>query len=388
MKIWKIIIISLLIVMVAIASLLYMNSKPLSIDQAEAEINKIIQQSLNEKQSIYAAQLSVDAPQKGISMKVAVGSANGAPVTTHTPFHVASVGKLFTATLIGHLIDEGMIRLNDPIHLYLGESLLENLFVYDGIDYKDQVTIQQLLSHTSGVADYFAREDNGLQESIYLAPDTFYTPESLVQYTQEHQSAYFAPCDGYHYTDTGYILLGLIIESVSGKSFDQMLHQVIFEPLQMNDTYLMFYSDPLNGKQPIAEVWIDGHEVSQYQSVSMDWAGGGVVSTLDDLATFIRALYQGQIISQDTLQSLNKFDYEFMPGIAYGKGFMQMQFEKFFPTLGFLPRMTGHMGILGTELFYDQETDMVYVASFGSSDATTASVQAMIKVLTAIYRVE
>jgi D-alanyl-D-alanine carboxypeptidase len=384
MKIWKILLIAFVAFVVVVGVVVFMNSRPLSSEQAATEITKITEKSLNEKQSIESVLLYVDAPQKGFSIKEAAGD----NISTDTPFHVASVGKLFTATLIGHLIDEGQISLQDPISNYLDEDLLDNLFVYEGVNYQELVTIQHLLSHTSGVADYFEVEDGGIAKNLYLSPDTFYTPQDLVNYTQEHQSAYFAPGNGYHYSDTGYILLGLIVESVSGKTFDTMLHEVIFDPLQMNDTYLMFYSEPKNDKRPIAEVWIDGHEVSQNQSVSMDWAGGGVVSTLDDLAGYIRALYQGQIISQETLQSLNQFDYEFMPGIAYGNGFMQMQFEGFFPTLGFLPRMSGHIGILGTGMFYDQDSDMVYVASFGSSDATATSVKTMIKVLTLIDRVE
>ena len=387
MKFWKKIIIVFSILAILGAVMVYISSKPISKEKAESKIVELVQDSINEKEFVNAVMIYVDAPQKGISIKTAAGTANGSVISTETPFHVASVGKLFTATLIGYLIDEGEITLNDPIAAYLDEEILTNLFIYEGVDYKDQVTIQQLLSHTSGVADYFAKEDNGLQEATYQSPDTFYTPISLVQYTQQNQTAYFAPGNGYHYTDTGYILLGLIVESVSGKSFDEMLHEVIFNPLQMNDTYLMFYADPVNGKQPIAEIWIDGYEISQFQSMSIDWAGGGVISTLDDQAAYIRALYQGKIISQETLQSMNQFDYEFMSGIAYGNGFMQMQFEKFFPTLGFLPRMTGHMGILGTQLFYDRESDMVYVANFGSTDAAATSVQAMIKVLSIIYRI-
>jgi len=65
-----------------------------------------------------------------------------------------------------------------------------------------------------------------------------------------------------------------------------------------------------------------------------------------------------------------------------------MQFEKFMPTLGFLPKMTGHMGVLGTQLFYDAATDLVYVSSLGSSDATAASVQTMIQILSTMYRIK
>ncbi|PKO16276.1 MAG: hypothetical protein CVU39_07895 [Chloroflexi bacterium HGW-Chloroflexi-10] len=387
MKILKIIGILFLLLVIIIAVLFWLNSRPVTKDQAISQIKGMVDNNLNEKNSVYSALIYIDAPQKDFLLKYAAGKTNGASIQTDQPFHVASVGKLFTATLIGRLVDEGKIQLNDPIHVYLDGAMLENLFVVEGVDYKDQVTIQHLLSHTSGVADYFALEDNGLMESLYQSPDTFFTPQALVQFTREHQSAFFAPGHGYHYSDTGYILLGLIIESVSGKPFHENLHQVIFDPLEMKDTYLLFYSEPANGKRPIAEAWVNGHEISQLQSVSIDWAGGGVVSTVDDLALYIRALYQNKIITQETLQSLHKFDYEFMSGIAYGNGFMQMQFEKFFPALGFLPRMTGHMGVLGTQLFYDQSTDMLYVSSFGSSDATVASVKTMIQILSTVYRI-
>lgn len=388
MKVLKILGIAVLGLVIVLGVLIWLNSRPVTKDQAITGIKGFVDNSLNDKKSIYAALVYIDAPQKDLQVKYAAGESNGKLLKTDQPFHVASVGKLFTATLIGRLVDEGKIKISDPVNLYLDDALLENLFVFEGIDYKDQVTIQHLLSHTSGAADYFALEDNGLMESLYQTPDKFFTPQELVQYTREHQSAYFAPGDGYHYSDTGYILLGLIIESVTGKPFHQNLHEVIFDPLEMNDTYLMFYSEPQNGKRTIAETWVNGHEISQFQSVSIDWAGGGVISTLDDLATFIRSLYQGKIITPQTLALLNKFDYEFMPGIAYGNGFMQMQFEKFMPTLGFLPRMTGHMGVLGTQLFYDPSSDMVYVSSLGSSDATAASVQTMIQILSTVARIQ
>lgn len=388
MKIWKILLFALLTIIILLGTLVWFSSRPLTKDQALEEIRKVVNGSLNNKQSIYSALVYIDAPKKRLEAKYAAGTLNGQPIEIDQPYHIASVGKLFTATLIGYLIDQGQITLEDPIHLYLNDEMLSGLFVYEGVDYKDQVTIQNLLSHTSGVADYFAKEDGGLVESLYQSPNTLYTPQSLVQYTREHQSAYFAPGNGYHYSDTGYVLLGLIIESVSGKSFDEMLHAVIFDPLAMNDSYLMFYSDPKNEKRQIAEVWIDGHEISQFNSASIDWAGGGIISTLDDLAVYIRALNHGEIISKETLDSLNQFDYEFMSGIQYGNGFMRMEFDKFSPMLGFLPQMTGHMGVLGTQLFYDQETDMVYVSSFGSSDATASSVRAMIQILSIVYRIQ
>lgn len=154
----------------------------------------------------------------------------------------------------------------------------------------------------------------------------------------------------------------------------------------MDDTYLLFYSKPKNKQRQIADVWLDGVNVAGFQSLSVDWAGGGLISTLDDLAVFVRSLNQGKIISHDTLDSLYQFDHKYRRGIHYGNGFMAYHFKEFFPTLASLPVMIGHMGILGTQMFYDKESDTVFVASFGSSDYSAGSVRTMIKCLHYLQR--
>ncbi len=210
----------------------------------------------------------------------------------------------------------------------------------------------------------------------------------LVDFTRNYQYAVGKPAESYHYSDTGYILLGLIIEQVSGKSFDEYLHEKIFEPLDMNDSYLMFYSEPVNGIRPIADVWFMGENIRNYNSLSIDWAGGGIVSTASDLSIFIRALNNYEIISEDTLSTMYQFDYKFMNGIHYGNGFMEYHFGEFFPTMNSMPNYVGHMGVLGTQMFYDKETDTVYIGSFGSTDSSAASVQTMIKVLSTLMRIK
>ena len=156
----------------------------------------------------------------------------------------------------------------------------------------------------------------------------------------------------------------------------------------MNDSYFMLYSEPVNEKRMIADIWLDGVNIRDYKSLSIDWAGGGVVSTAADLAVFIRALNNYEIISKSTLDEFYRFDRKFMNGIHYGLGFMEYHFNEFFPTLGSLPKMRGHMGVLGTQMLYDSETDTVYICSFGSTDYSATSVRSMIKVLSIAMRVK
>jgi len=263
--------------------------------------------------------------------------------------------------------------------------------VVDGEDYQNEVTIGQLLNHTSGIADYYedtVSDGLDMKALVKATPDRMWTPLDLIAFTRDYQSAVGKPGEVYHYSDTGYILLGLIIEEIYGSSFDQVLYEQIFRPLHMNDTYLLFYAQPTNGTKPIADINFYGEDIKDSQSISMDWAGGGVVSTANDLTTFVRALNQGEVIRASTMESLYRFDQKFMQGIHYGYGFMEYHFGEFFPTMKSMPNYVGHMGVLGTQMFYDKKTDTAYVSSLGSTDASAASVRLMIRVLSTLLRIK
>ena len=380
----------LAVLLLAFVFFIILSSRPLDKATAITKINELVSSQVG-KQTVTQAIVYIDSPRLSVSETFAYGKLNGSSIQVDQPFHVASVGKAFTATLIGILIDENKMTLTDRICSYLSNEVLDGLFVYQGTDYQDEVTVGQLLNHTSGIADYFADKTEGspaIQELMINNPDTFWSPKQLVAFSQKFQTSVGSPGEKFHYSDTGYILLGMIIEHVSDLSFDTMLREKIFLPLHMNDSYLMFYSEPVNGLRPIADVHLAGANVKDYQSVSIDWAGGGIISTANDLATFIRALNNFEIISQKTLNNLYHFDHQYRSGIHYGYGFMEYQFGEFFPTLKSLPPFIGHMGILGTQMFYSKGTDMVYISSFGSDVFAAGSVRTFIKVLSILNRIK
>ncbi len=390
-KITKVTLMILLLVIIGLGVMVWLSSKPMTYSEADQSIESLLEKEVKKNDRVTSALVYIDAPQYGIRESYAVGTEAGKQVEPSQAFHVASVGKSFTATLIGVLVDDGLISLDDKLMKYLDASLLSGLFEFEGSDYSSAVTIKQLLNHTSGVADYFEDPAIGSEDLIDLMinePDTFYTPNDLLDFSRSYQVAVGKPGEVYHYSDTGYILLGLLIESVSHQSFDEMLHENIFEPLEMNDSYLMFYSEPVNEIREIADVWLKGTEISHYQSLSIDWSGGGIISTLEDLSVFVRALNHGEIISESTLADLYTFDQKFMKGIHYGGGFMEYHFEEFFPTLKYMPNLRGHMGVLGTQMLYDKKTDTTYICSFGSIDYAAGSVETMIRILGTASRIK
>jgi D-alanyl-D-alanine carboxypeptidase len=296
-----------------------------------------------------------------------------------TPFHVASVGKMFTATLVGILADEKLLSLDDKISQYLASDVLDGLFVHKGTDYQKAVTVRDLLGHYSGIADYFESDVHAgskFVDIIMKDADKKWTPASLLAFTRDNQTAFGAPGE-FHYSDTGYILLGLLVEAVTKTPFDKALSVKIFEPLGMKNSYLMFYG---HSERAMAPIWFDSHEISQKNMLSCDWAGGGIVSTLDDLLLFQKAYWSGGLISEQFVGEMSAIKGKFRAGMHYGLGMMELRFDEFFFLLRGLPRPLGHSGILSTFMFYDRAHDTHFILNMGSNHKLPDGVRVYITV--------
>lgn len=395
MKKWQIIMIiitiTILIIGAALTWLTIANSKAISKEEGLEFVKTSFQKDLKNAKNLSAAQLLIHSDKKNIHENYGFSKA-GTPPDGNTPFHIASIGKTFTATLIGMLADQGQLSYSDPIANYLSPETLQGLFVFEGVDYKDQVTVEQLLRHTSGVADYF--EDpvsSGLTmaDLILNDKDRLWTPTELLAFSRDKQKSVSAPGKTTHYTDTGYILLGLIIEEVTDKPFHQNLNDSIFAPLEMADSYLMFYSEPKNQpKKPISQIWFKGTEISTYNSVSIDWSGGGIISTPEDLLKFYKGLREGRLVSPERLKAMEIITGEFRTGIHLGAGMMEFRFDEFFFLLKGMPYTKGHIGVLSTHMMYDPTNDTYIIANFGSTEFMQKSFELLIKLNSVLARIQ
>jgi D-alanyl-D-alanine carboxypeptidase len=371
------------------------NSSPVSKETANKMFTDLVSKDVQKSKDITGVEVLIYSDKLGLNETFAFErDATGSVVSSDpsTPFHIASIGKTFTAVLIAKLQESGKLTFDDKISSYLSPDVLKGLFVYNGVDYQSEVTIKQLLGHTSGVADYWEDPVIGgktMQEVVLADLNHMWTPLELVSFSRDNQKAFNKPGAAFHYSDTGYVLLGLIIEKVTNKSFDRNLTDEIFTPLQMDDSYLMFYSNPKNmPKKEIAKIWFNGTEVSKYNSLSVDWAGGGLVSTMDDLLKFHQALNEGKLVSAQTLTEMETFDNKYIPGIHYGLGIMQLRFEEFFFLLRGYPRMTGNMGSLSTLMFYDNVHETYVVMNFGSNKHQQQSVNDLISIVQTLMRIK
>lgn len=373
-----------------IVILVLIPQKPLTPEGANAHLELYFQKASQPKDDFSGIQALVVSDQLGIHLKTAYGIAgDSTPLTADHPFHIASVGKLFTAVVIYQLADEGQLDLDASIGDYLSPERLKGLFIADGTDYTSDVTIRHLLSHTSGIADYFSGSVlNGetIEARLKSDPDHLYTPDELLDFSANNQQA--LGLDVYQYSDTGFLLLGKLIETVAQDSVEAVFEQRFFKPLNMDHTYMGLRSEPaVVSTLPLADIWLNSQEISKTNVLSVDWTGGGLVSTLDDLLRFNQALHSGQLVSDQYLAELFSNQNKFENGIYTGGGGMTIRFNELFPLLTF-DDVNGHIGILSTHLFYDSTTETHIILNYGSDQQMVNSFKGLIETLATLNRIE
>lgn len=209
------------------------------------------------------------------------------PNAADVKFDVGSLSKQFTAALVLLLQDDGLLKLDDPVGKHLT----------DIPEAWRPVTLAQLLGHTSGIPDLWSDKRFGAWSMSARTPR-----EVLDQFRDRPLLA--PPGAEYHYSSTGYILLGLVIEKVGGKPYGDLLHQRIFEPLGMKDSGLDTDSLVL-AKRARGYTVRDGVMVRERpMSMEVGWAAGAIYSTAHDLLRWERGLYGGNLLSPASLKAM------------------------------------------------------------------------------------
>ena len=296
------------------------------------------------------------------------------------PFHAASVGKLATAALVRQEIERGRIDVSTPVAEVLDPAELDGLFAAEG------VTIGQLLGHTSGIADYFeGRVTSGerFRRRLEAEPDREWTPAELLAFTREHQRPIAAPGRRFHYSDTGYVLLGRVVETLDRRDFAAALRARVLEPAGMRDSVL-WRREP--GPERIQPALLGDLDLGARAAATCDWAGGGIVTTLDDLRRLLIALVDGTVIDPASFAAMTDARSRLRPGIRYGQGAMALDFGGFLPLLRGLPATVGHLGALGVHAFIDVEHEAIYVANHHSTREMGASFRTHIRAMQALQR--
>jgi len=351
-------------------------------EEAKALIENLFRKKVQKDCKIHNAYLLVHSEKLGIHMNMAEGSTGSMPANPQQPYFIASIGKLFTSVLIGILVEKGKISYQDTITQYFNDDLLSNLHVYKGNDYTNHIKIKHLLNHTSGLHDYFQdkpEQGKPMIDILLDEPSRFWTPQEVIQWSRDNLKSHFPPGKGFHYSDTGYHILGLIIEKITTKPFHEALKHYIFQPLGMNHSYLLHYSEPMVKSQyPVADFYTGNINVTQYRSLGIDYAGGGIVATAEDLLKFMRALVKHEILREDTFEKMKDWA-KFSIGIDYGYGLMNF---KTIPLL--MPEkynVWGNAGSIGAFMFYHPAMDIYLIGNLNHFRYHSKGIRLMFKTI-------
>lgn len=228
---------------------------------------------------------------------------------------VGSNTKTYTAVVVLQLVQEGLVDLDTPIEAYL-----PGLVHGEGVD-GSNITVRQLLQHTSGLPDY----TTGIATDIEKIQHAYMSPRDLLDLALV-QAAHFAPGERWEYSNTNYLLLGLLIERMTQRPIFEEITDRIIEPLNLTHTYF-----PTVGEQGFRGEHPSGYHVSaagqQFDVSQLDpswgWAAGQMIASPSDLNEFMRAVVDGRLLNQQMMtemQTTVPSDEGLWPGAEYGLG--------------------------------------------------------------------
>ncbi|NTU78578.1 MAG: beta-lactamase family protein [Chloroflexales bacterium] len=312
------------------------------------------------------------------------------PMTAATPFYMASTTKLYTAVAIMRLAEQGALALDDPMAKYLPDELIAGLHTYQGHDYSHEITIAQLLNHTSGIADYY--EDQGPDGKrvfdLFIADQgRAWSPEELIARARDELQPHFAPnATQAYYSDTNYLLLGKIIEAVTGKPLQDVYAELFFQPLGLTHTWLSARAQPQDAPAAApAEVFSNDTDITRMRAGGSYWADGGLVSTAEDMVHFLKALNEGRIITPESLALMHQWNpIQNLGPFAYGYGTLRFALPgPLGPVLG-VPSLWGHNGSVSAFLYYAPEQDVYLAGTVNQKDGQAQALTLVLQALAAV----
>lgn len=285
---------------------------------------------------------------------------NSGDVTIDSPFAIASITKLYTTCCILQLIEEGKLKLTDKMIQYIPLEQIEGLHVYNGEDYTASLEIYDLLFQTSGLPDIFEEGKGSLKQRL-VTEDFTITMNERISETKKLVS-HFKPHSSKHayYADINFNLLGVIIETITQQSLNQVYQERIFDPLSLQATYLI---SPETTHIP--PVYYKDTQLVRPRFLTDD-ASGGVISTSNELMRFLKAFFLGELFDSAVFSQLAVYRplQMGMKPIQYGGGFMHVPLGKGTTLFRGQGGLNGHSGTSGSFAFYYPQKELFMVGNF------------------------
>jgi D-alanyl-D-alanine carboxypeptidase len=332
----------------------------------EQELQSMLDEVVLNSDAVRSAALHVDVPRLGVSWEGAAGMAdpeNGRAMTPLTPVRIASNTKTFIAAAVLQLHANRRLDIDDPIADHLPEEFVAML-EDDGYD-TEEMTIRHLLNHTSGLFDHTSGDR--YTEAIIADPMHRWTREEQLRGAVEWGDPHGVPGEYYTYCDTGYVLLGAVVERASGLPMAQAVRRLLeFDRHGLVGTWWETLEAQPGWMPDRAHQYFGDVDTFAFDPSFDLYGGGGLVSTVGDLARFYRALFEGRVFesfatgqimltTDDDVHPLPNASERALPPGAYRMGIWEVQVGEFVTY-----RHTGFFGTLAT---YVQDLDLIVTAA-------------------------
>ncbi len=282
-------------------------------------------------------------------------------------FLIGSISKVFTAAAIYTYIDDGVMAFDDPVSKWLPNSIT------DRIANANESQIKHLLSHRSGILDY-ADEIASVLNTINQ--DNFdIKQEDYLEFIYD-KDANFAVDAKYEYSNSGYVLLGMILEQVSGKSLETVYQEKVFTPLGLKNAY---YGQENPVTPDLVKSYVDLKNTGEFiesdflDKDNLNTADGAIISNTYDIAMLIEGIYSGRLISSNSLAEMqNWFDIPEVDNITGSLSHFQNGYglERYSTSFGNAVGHTGSIGGFWSFLHYFPEENRTYVLLFNNRAAS------------------
>ncbi len=248
------------------------------------------------------------AEEGEVIYKKGFGEANmewNIPNEANTKHRLGSITKQFTGMLILQLAEEGKIDVNASISVYLPEYPKPQA---------DDITVHQLLTHTAGIPNYTNFQGFGATSIQYFEPKEFLHEFDSLELE-------FTPGEKFNYSNSGYFLLGVLIEEITGKSYEENLKEKIFDPLEMTNSGYDHFTEIISNRATGYEKTGDGFINAGYLDMSIPYAAGSLYSTAEDLYKWDQGLYGNKLLSKELKELYFTPQIDAWEGMSYAYGF-------------------------------------------------------------------
>jgi CubicO group peptidase (beta-lactamase class C family) len=346
-------------------------------EELSGRLTSLLTRAVDRRRHVRHGALAVARVDGAWQWQGAHGTADvaGAPMTTTTRYPIASVTKLFTSTVTMLLCERGQLSLTNRMVDLLPGDVTDRLHVLDGVDRTSSVTVEHLLSHTSGLPDYFDEAPAGgrsAQARLLAGEDAPVPFDEVVRLVRDELTPHFPPQDvdapkrRARYADTNYQLLGAVLEAATGQPLSTLFDTLLLGPLALNETS-SYPNAPRSGAspEPGSDVWAKDTVLSPSGALRHQVPDGGMISTLADQVRFMTALVDGEVFDDpSTWNRMQAHPSKIFFPVEYGLGVMRYAPARWMSPLFAIPPMVGHTGSTATWLFHCPDLGVVLAGTF------------------------